>query len=170
METTTLRLYSLGYTQTKTYLFAAAFIAGNILLPQLCHLVPQGGLMLLPIYFFTLVGAYKYGWKVGLLTAVLSPLANHLLFGMPPLAALPAILTKSVLLAMAAGWAAHHFKRISIPVLTLVVLAYQAVGTLLEWAMLGDFFKAVQDFRLAIPGMLIQVLGGYLIIAYLIRK
>ena len=56
MRTTTLRLYSLEYKQAKTYLAVALFVAGNILLPQLCHLVPQGGIRWLPIYFFTLVG------------------------------------------------------------------------------------------------------------------
>ena len=70
METTAVKLYSTGYREAKTYLAAALFVAGNIVLPQICHLVPQGGLRWLPIYFFTLVGAYKYGWRVGLLTAV----------------------------------------------------------------------------------------------------
>ena len=61
------------YKNAATYRIAALFVIGNIALPQLCHLVPSGGPMLLPIYFFTLVAAYKYGWKVGLLTAVASP-------------------------------------------------------------------------------------------------
>lgn len=170
MEATTLKLYSLNYTQVKTYLFAMAFIAGNIILPQLCHLIPQGGLTLLPIYFFTLIGAYKYGWKAGLLTAVLSPVVNHLLFGMPALTSLPDILTKSVLLALAAGMAANYFKRVSIPIFVLVVLAYQVAGTLIDWAVETDFFKAAQDFRIGIPGMLVQIFGGYWIIKYLIYK
>ncbi|MCE1156963.1 MAG: ECF transporter S component, partial [Bacteroidales bacterium] len=89
---TTAKLYSLHLSNTKTYLFATVFVTGNLLLPQLAHLVPQGGLILLPIYFFTLIAAYKYGIHVGLLTAVLSPLANNLLFGMPPSAMLPAII------------------------------------------------------------------------------
>ena len=76
MQTTTVRLYSLGYGQAKTYWTAFLFVAGNVLLPQLCHLFPLGGVRWLPIYFFTLVGAYKYGWRVGLLTAVLSPAVN----------------------------------------------------------------------------------------------
>ncbi|MDE7073952.1 MAG: ECF transporter S component, partial [Odoribacter sp.] len=59
------KLYSLEYDNVRTYRAAALFIVGNILLPQLCHLVPQGGITWLPIYFFTLVGAYKYGWRVG---------------------------------------------------------------------------------------------------------
>ena len=96
METTAVKLYSTGYREAKTYLAAALFVAGNIVLPQICHLVPQGGLRWLPIYFFTLVGAYKYGWRVGLLTAVLSPAVNSALFGMPAAAMLPVILLKSV--------------------------------------------------------------------------
>ena len=114
MRTTTLRLYSLEYKQAKTYLAVALFVAGNILLPQLCHLVPQGGIRWLPIYFFTLVGAYKYGWKVGLLTAIVSPLVNSALFGMPAVAVLPAVLLKSVLLAVAAGYAAMYFRKASL--------------------------------------------------------
>ena len=70
METTA-KLYSLNYSNVKTYLFALLFVAGNIVLPQLCHLIPAGGPTLLPIYFFTLIASYKYGFRVGLLTAVL---------------------------------------------------------------------------------------------------
>ena len=87
MEATTLKLQTLNYSSVKTYWVATLFIAGNLLLPQLCHFVPDGGKILLPIYFFTLVGAYKYGWKTGLLIAAFSPLINSLLFGMPPQAA-----------------------------------------------------------------------------------
>lgn len=170
METTTVKLYSLNYNDVKTYLAALLFIIGNILFPQLFHLIPQGGIIWLPIYFFTLTGAYKYGWKVGLLTAVLSPIVNSLLFGMPALAVLPAILLKSVLLAIAAGWSAQRFGRISIPILIGVVLAYQTVGTLGEWAYTGSFHDAVQDFRMGIPGMCLQVFGGYLFIKYLNRR
>lgn len=170
METTTVRLYSLNYSNMKTYLAASLFIVGNILFPQLFHFIPQGGITWLPIYFFTLIGAYKYGWKVGLLTAVLSPIINSLLFGMPMPVALPAILLKSVLLAIAAGWAAQRFGRISISVLAGVVLVYQSIGTLGEWIYLGSFYNAVQDFRIGIPGMCLQVFGGYIFIKYLIRK
>ena len=102
MESTTVKLYSLNYGNVRTYLAASLFIVGNILFPQFFHLIPQGGITWLPIYFFTLIGAYKYGWKVGLLTAVLSPIINSLLFGMPMPTVLPAILLKSLLLAIAA--------------------------------------------------------------------
>ena len=111
MQTTSVKLYSLEYSEAKTYLAAALFLAGNIVLPQLFHTIRLGGPTWLPIYFFTLVGAYKYGWRAGLLTALASPVANALLFGMPAAAALPAIVLKSVLLAGAAGYAAARFRR-----------------------------------------------------------
>lgn len=170
MQTTTVKLYSLAYNNVKTYLAAILFVLGNLAMPQLFHLMPQGGVIWLPIYFFTLVGAYKYGWRVGLLTAVLSPLVNSALFGMPAMAVLPAILLKSVLLAVAAGYAASHFRRASLGLLLGVVLTYQLVGTLGEWAMKGDFWLAAQDFRIGIPGMLFQIFGGWLFINYIIRK
>lgn len=170
MQATTVKLYSLEYNHAKTYWIAALFVAGNILFPQLCHLLPQGGMRWLPIYFFTLIGAYKYGWRVGLLTALASPLVNSALFGMPPVEGLPAILLKSVLLAGAAGYAALHFKRASLVLLTGVILAYQIVGTLGEWAMKGDFWLAIQDFRIGLPGMLVQIAGGWLFINRVIRK
>ena len=170
METTTVKLYSLDYSNVKTYWAASLFIIGNILFPQLFHLIPQGGITWLPIYFFTLIGAYKYGWKVGLLTAVLSPAINSLLFSMPAPATLSAILLKSVLLAIAAGWTAQHFRRISVIMLIGVVFAYQVAGTLGEWIYIGNFYNAIQDFRIGIPGMCLQVFGGYLFIKYLITR
>ena len=166
---TTAKLYSLNLSNTRTYLFATVFVTGNLLLPQLAHLVPQGGLILLPIYFFTLIAAYKYGIHVGLLTAVLSPLANNLLFGMPPSAMLPAIIIKSVVLAVAAAMAAKHFGKVSFLGILLAILAYQVVGTGIEWAMTQNFFTAVQDFRIGVPGMLIQLIAGYFVLKALAK-
>jgi hypothetical protein len=149
---------------------AALFAMGNIVLPQLFHTIHMGGPTWLPIYFFTLVGAYKYGWRVGLLTAVVSPLVNSALFGMPAAAVLPAILLKSVLLALFAGLAAARYRKASLLLLAAVVAAYQVVGSLGEWAMTGSLSAALQDFRMGIPGMLVQVFGGWLFVNRIIRK
>lgn len=159
-----IKIYNYGLNELKTYLFVFLFVAGNIILPQLCHLIPDGGKMFLPIYFFTLMASYKYGVKVGLMTAVLSPVINSLFFGMPALALLPAILTKSVVLALAASFVANKTQKVSIVNLLIVVLAYQCVGTLAEWAMTSSFYVALQDFRLGIPGMLLQLFGTYFLL------
>ena len=124
METSA-KLYSLNYSNVKTYLSALLFIAGNIALPQICHLVPYGGPTLLPIYFFTLIAAYKYGFRVGLLTAILSPVINHLLFAMPSGAALPIILIKSALLAGTSALTARTLKSVSLWAILGVVLIHR---------------------------------------------
>jgi len=162
--TTTTKLYSLELRNAKTYLFAGLFIIGNLLLPQLAHLIPQGGLILLPIYFFTLIAAYKYGIFVGLITAAFSPLVNSLLFGMPEMSVLPAIIFKSVILAVAASQAAKYFGKASIWGILFAILAYQLVGTGIEWAMTQNFNIAIQDFRIGLPGILIQLIGGFLVL------
>lgn len=170
MQTAQIRLYSLGFGNVRTYIMAIAFIAANIVLPQLCHMAPQGGATWLPIYFFTLVGAYKYGWKVGLLTALASPMVNSLLFGMPAAAALPAITLKSSVLAVLAGFAAARFRHASLVLLAAVVAGYQIIGTLGEWAMCGSLSAAMQDFRIGLPGMLLQIFAGWFLLNRLLRQ
>lgn len=157
----------MSYRDSRAYMAAALFVAGNIVLPQLCHLVPQGGLVWLPIYFFTLVAAYKFGLTAGLLTAVASPVANSLLFGMPAAAMLPIILTKSVLLALAASFIASKVRGVALWAVALAVVAYQAVGTMAEWGMSGSLATALQDIRLGWPGILVQIFGGYVVMKYL---
>ena len=161
--------YNYSPAQWRTYVFALAFIIGNLALPQLVHLVPKGVLIFLPIYFFTLIGAYKYGFWVGLLTAILSPLANMLLFGMPPMESLPAIMIKSAALAFAAAFIARKFCKVSLLGVLLAVVAYQIVGMSFEWAYTGSLYAALQDARIGYPGITIQIFGGYLLMKYVLR-
>ena len=53
METSA-KLYSLNYSNVRTYLFALLFVTGNIALPQICHLVPYES----HIYKLEYVGLY----------------------------------------------------------------------------------------------------------------
>lgn len=149
-----------NFTSLRTYVAAAIFVVGNIVVPQLCHLIPNGGLIFLPIYFFTLVGAFKCGWKVGLLTAILSPVVNCLLFGMPPAASLPAILIKSVALVLAVALVSRKMG-FSIWSVAIAVISYQIVGMAAEFLMDFNFMHALQDVRIGWPGILIQIVGGW---------
>ena len=113
MKTTTIRLYSLDYSNVKTYFAAALFILGNLVLPQLCHLIPQGGLTCCRFISLRLLLLYKYGWKCWIAD-------SRLFTGFEPSAFryaslqeyCSAILLKSILLAVVAGYAANRFKRI----------------------------------------------------------
>lgn len=169
MSAQTVKLYSLPLVSGRTFLAAVVFTAANIAFPQLVHLVPGGGFVFLPIYFFTIVGAYKYGLYVGLLTAVLSPLANNLLFGMPPAAVLPAIMFKSVLAAVAAAYFARKAGRVALWAVLLTVISYQVLGTAFEWAVTGSLGAALTDFRVGVPGMLLQVFAGYALLRVLTK-
>lgn len=154
--------HSLSLGETRAWALAAIFICGNIILPQLCHLIPQGGLIWLPIYFFTLVGAYRYGLGVGLLTAIASPLVNSALFGMPAPEVVPVILVKSSLLALCGALAGARTEgQAKLAGVLLAVVCAQTVGSLAEWAMTGSAATALQDLRLGWPGILAQIFGGY---------
>lgn len=170
MTTKETTLYNLNFAQVKSYIFSALFICGNIAFPQLCHLYPQGGLIMLPIYFFTLIAAYKYGIKVGLMTAILSPVINHLFFAMPSAAVLPIILVKSSLLAVAASFIASKVGKVSLLAVTVAVLSYQLIGGIVECAMTGSLSAAMQDIWLGYPGIAFQILGGYAALKYLLKK
>ena len=161
---TSVKLYTLNYDEVKTYLWAAVFVACNMVLPQVFHLIPQGGIMFAPLSLVILAGAYKLGWKAGLLAAVASPLVNNLVFGLPAWGVLQVMMLKLVVLALAAGLTAQYFRRVSLPLLVGVVLASEVVGGLGELLLTGGISATVQDFTIGWPGLLLQVLGTYLIV------
>ena len=162
----TVRLYAFNYDEVKTYLWAMVFVACNLVLPQVFHLIPQGGIIFAPLSLVILAGAYKFGWKTGLLAAVLSPLVNHLLTGMPATEVLPVMTLKLAVLAVVAGLAAQHFKTVSLPLLIGVVLVSQAIGCLGEMAITGGIAATIADFTLGWPGLLLQVVGTWLIVKF----
>jgi hypothetical protein len=43
------------------------------------------------------------------------------------------------------------------------------IGTGIEWAMTQNFLVAFQDFRIGLPGMLIQLVGGYFVLKALAK-
>ena len=158
------RLYAFDYSEAKTYLWAAIFVACNLVLPQVFHLIPQGGIIFSPLSLVILAGAYKFGWKTGLLAAALSPLVNHLLTAMPAWPVLPVMTLKLVVLALVSGLAARLFKTVSLPILAAVVLLSEAVGCLGELAVTGSIATTIADFTIGWPGLLLQVFGAWLIL------
>jgi uncharacterized membrane protein len=157
----------LSLKKIRLYTFALLFTAGNLIVPYLCHSVPNGGKILLPIFFFTLIAAYKFGFKTGLLTALISPLSNYLLFGNPPSFMLIDIISKSILLALIASYVSDKTKKISILLLALVVLSSQIVGGLIQLMVTGSVQKVLSSLEIGIPGMILQVVLGFAILLFL---
>lgn len=164
---TTAKLNSLSLSNNKTYMLASFFVLGNLIFPQLAHLIPNGGFILLPIYFFTLIAAYKYGFFVGMLTAIFSPLINSVLFGMPPVAVIHVIMFKSIILVFAATLASKRFGIVSFLGVLITVLAYQFFGTAFEWMFTGSLSLALKDFTIGLPGILLQIVGGFYLLKFI---
>lgn len=162
----TARLYTLNYDEAKTYLWASIFVACNLVLPQVFHLIPQGGIIFAPLSLVILTGAYKFGWRVGLIAALASPLVNHLLTGMPAWPILLVMTSKLVVLALVAGFTAQHFKSVSWLLLIGVVLCSLLIGGLGELLLTGGIEATVQDFTIGWPGILLQIIGAYLVCKY----
>ena len=161
------RLYAFNYDEVKTYMWTAVFVACNLVLPQLFHLIPQGGVIFSPLSLVILAGAYKFGWKTGLLAALLSPLVNHSLTGMPAWEVLPVMTLKLAVLAVMAGLVAQQFKAVSVLLLIGVVLASKAIGGLGELLLTGGIDATTADFIVGWPGLLLQVVGTWLILKYI---
>ena len=168
--TSTLKLYTLNYTELKTYLWAALFVVCNMALPQLFHLIPQGGIIFAPLSLVILAGAYKFGWKVGLLAAVASPIVNHFVFGMPAWGVLQVMVVKLAILALVAGFAAQYFRKANLLMLTGVVLVSELLGGLGELLLTGGIAATLADFTLGWPGLLLQVLCTYALLHYINRQ
>ena len=160
------RLYALNYDEAKTYLWAMVFVACNLVLPQLFHLIPQGGVIFSPLSLVILAGAYKFGWKTGLLAAVASPLVNHAITGMPAWEVMPVMTLKLAVLALVAGLVAQRFKTVSLSLLIGVILVSMAIGCLGEFILTGGIAATIADFTIGWPGLLLQVFGAWLILKY----
>lgn len=151
---------TLTLAQPKTYSWSAVFIAANIALPHLFHLIPGGGVMFLPIYFFTIIGAMRYGVQLGLLTAIMTPIVGNLIFGAPASAMIPDMLFKGAVLAVVGAAVSRRFGTSLTCCAAVVIAAFALVG-LIEWPVMGAAY-AFQDFVTGLPGMAMMILGAFL--------
>lgn len=160
------KLYAYNYDEAKTYLWAMAFVACNLLLPQVFHLIPQGGIIFAPLSFVILAGAYKFGWKTGLLAALASPLINHAITGMPAWGVMPIMTLKLAVIALVAGLAAQRFQTVNLLLIMAVVLVSMVLGALGELVLTGGIAATISDITVGWPGILLQIFGTWLIIKY----
>jgi hypothetical protein len=158
---------NLGLAESKTYLLSLGLIAGSILFPSMLHQFNLAGEIFLPIYFFVLIGAYKFGWKVGVITGLFSPLVSFALTGMPMLAVLPSVIIKGIILALVASFFARKNTKLSILNIILIVFSYELAGSLLVYLLSRNFALATADVVLGYPGLLLEIIGGYVLLKFI---
>lgn len=74
-------------TTIRTLSLSAVAVGASVAIPLLVHVLPAGsvvGAALLPIFWAPLLAVMVYGPVPAAAAAVLAPLLNHLLTGMPP--------------------------------------------------------------------------------------
>ena len=155
---------SLG--DVRLYVATSAMVLGNLVLPYAVHRIPDGGRIFLPIFFFTLIAGWRFGAAAGILTGLLSPLANHVLTGMPPTPTLPSIMVQSALLGALASVAAARNRKLSLPILALVVLLHQAL-ILLPRLLQSGVNPVLATLELRLPGLLLQIFGGFALLWFM---
>lgn len=148
-------------TEYKTYLLSLLFAISGVVTPYLFHHFNLSGQIFLPIYFFVLFGAYKFGWRVGVITAIFSPLLSFVLSGMPVMAILPFVMLKGCLLAAIAGFVASKFRKLSVLSILLAVMGYQLLGFAVVYLFTHNINLALMDLKIGYPGLLLQIIGGY---------
>ena len=158
-----------GLRDLRLYGFAAVFTLGNLVAPMAVHSVPQGGLIFLPIFFFTLVAAARFGFAAGVLTGIASPLVNYGLTGMPPSGELFTVLAQSIFLAAVVAVLASRRGRIGVLALLLAAVSMQLAGFAIDLARGVSASVCLDALRLGIPGIAIMVVGGYAVLRLLDR-
>ena len=141
----------------STYLKAALFVALSVLTPMLLHQFSLAGTVLMPILFITFLAALRFGWAVGLLSAVASPLVSYALTGMPPGLILYVVLAQCIAIALLVGIFSKDSFRITFWQVAVVIIVYQLIAFILETLFFSASiaFYGIWD---TIPGMLIQLL------------
>lgn len=140
-------------TSVKLIVYA---IAGT-LVPLIFHSYGLAGPRFLPIFLFTLIGAVTISPAAALAVALITPVANNLLTGMPAGPMLLIVIVKGFIIAGMVKLLSDRLNENKILFSAVLVLAYQVAGLFIEAVFLNSFSIAWQHFVFSWPGMVIQV-------------
>lgn len=145
--------------KASTYLWAAVFVAGNVILPQVFHSINLGGQAFLPIMLFTVIAAARFGTLPAILTAVLSPLVSMLITGMPSGEMMVSLMVRSLILAAAIGTWKQYKGGFSILSIIALVAGSHLAGLLVDGIAFFGFQASWSLLLMSWPGILIQTIA-----------
>ncbi len=90
-------------TIVKRSMITAVCVALTVVLPMAFHAVPNAGSVILPMHIPVLLCGLICGWPFGLACGLIGPLLSNLFTGMPPMAALTAMLVELAVYGLMAG-------------------------------------------------------------------
>ena len=93
----------LKFTDIRSYVIAAVFIALDVLVPRLFHMFQLAGATYLPMHIFVLLAGLLFGWRAGLIVGLFTPVASFAVSGMPVARILPQITVELATYGVVAG-------------------------------------------------------------------
>ena len=150
---------SLVAVKASTYLWTAAFITGNVVLPMICHAVNLGGKMFLPLMLFTVIAAARLGTIPAIITVVFSPLLSLAITGMPAGVLLTSYMAHALIVAAVIGtWKQYKGEFSVLSIIALLAVAHLA-GFIVNGIVFFTFDVAWGLFLMSWPGVLIQAIA-----------
>lgn len=154
--------HTLTFSDLRLYVYVSLFVALDVAVPWLCHIIhPLAGPMLLPLFFFVLLAGILFGWRAGILVGLFSPLISYGLSGMPLPQVLPRIITEAAVYGLAAGLLYGYFRRGLLTSLVGALIAGRLAAFVLMALTLTLSHSATlawQAAKTGWPGMLLQLL------------
>lgn len=100
----------LRYTNIKSYILTAVFVSLSVAVPWGFHQFHLAGATYLPMHIFVLMAGLAFGWRAGLVTGLLSPLASFAVSGMPVMTILPQVTVEIAAYGLLSGLLAEKFR------------------------------------------------------------
>lgn len=157
------------FSDIRIYIFIAAFVLLDVAVPWALHrLHPLAGPTFLPLFFFSLLAGLLFGWRVGLLVGLISPIVGYLVSGSPALWRLVEIIIENSVFGFSAGLLAPRLKSSAVwSLLGALIAGYLALilsVLIFHPEKVNPLVWAVQTIQQGWPGIAIQLVCLPLII------
>ncbi len=94
---------ALKYSDIRSYILIALFVMLNVAVPWVFHQFHLAGATYLPMHLLILISGLAFGWRVGVIVGLLTPLASYAVSGMPVLPILPQVMVELSAYGLLAG-------------------------------------------------------------------
>lgn len=150
-------------------LFTVIFIALDVLLPFIFHQFGISGQIFLPMHFLILIAALLFGWRIGLMVGLFTPIISYFISGMPLLPILPLVTIEVASYGLFAGFLREKFKLNLILSLILSMISGRLLLGLavVILGMPDPIDHVLNVVKTGLPGTLIQLALVPLIVKFL---
>lgn len=161
----------LRFTDIRSFIIVAAFIALDVLVPRLFHSFHLAGATYLPMHIFVLMAGLLFGWRAGLVVGLLTPVSSYAVSQMPIAAILPQVTVELAAYGLIAGLLREklNLKPVwsllgamvagRLALLVTVSVVYLAAGSVSSplGAAATPWSAVISAMRQGLPGILIQL-------------